>query len=342
MAEDNMNRGLGRAEREEARNEAERLRNTAGHPVAIFSLENKVIRQLMNEVRHAPDQDIAAALQALGALREHYDKKRDLIYPMLDADYHIPGPSLAMWPEDDRIRRELKKAAKAAGEGAAMADGEAVMALLEAIDAMIRREEEVLFPLCVQFFSEEDWLAIRRDLDRYDNSLTGPLAPYSRAPHKEGCEGQDDREETVVRSTMSFDDDEVVLPSGHMSRRHMEAMLQTIPVELTFVDETDTNRYFSKGNTGFRRSLSALDRNVYTCHVPASLPAVRRIIESFRSGERDFVEVWLEKKGEPLYVRYIAVRDEDGNYLGTLECVQNMRFARDHFLKDVDNSTMHR
>ncbi|MDD6348015.1 MAG: PAS domain-containing protein [Lachnospiraceae bacterium] len=339
MAEDNMNRGLGRAEREEARNEAERLRNTAGHPVAVLSQENEAIRRLTDGVRRAADQDRAAALQALGALREHYDKKRDLIYPMLDADYHIPGPSRTMWPEDDRIRRELKKAAKAAGEGtgegAAMADGEGVQSLLEAVDAMIRREEEVLLPLCVQFFSEEDWLAIRRDLDRYDNSLTGPLTSY-RPADKDGCE------EAAGCFAAAAADDEVVLPSGHMSRRHMEAMLQTIPVELTFVDETDTNRYFSKGNTGFRRSLSALDRNVYTCHVPASLPAVRRIIESFRSGEKDCVEVWLEKKGEPLYVRYIAVRDEDGSYLGTLECVQNMRFARDHFLKDVDKSTSHR
>lgn len=124
---------------------------------------------------------------------------------------------------------------------------------------------------------------------------------------------------------------EIQLPSGHMSLQHLEALLQTVPMEMTFVDETDHNRYFSRGNGSFPRSLAALDGDVYACHSAKSVPAVRRVIESLRSGEKDCVEYWIEKKGEPVLVRYLAVRNDAGEYLGTLECVQNMSFAKEHF-----------
>lgn len=127
-----------------------------------------------------------------------------------------------------------------------------------------------------------------------------------------------------------MNDSEIRLPSGHMSSAHMEAMLQAVPVEMTFVDENDENRYFSRGNKGFARNLSALDKSVYSCHAPASQPKVREIIEAFRAGEKDSVEYWLEKKDKTLFIRYIAVRDEEGTYLGTLECVQDMGFALDY------------
>ena len=41
--------------------------------------------------------------------------------------------------------------------------------------------------------------------------------------------------------------------------------------------------------------------------------------------------VWLEKQGRPFYVNYMAVRDQNNNYIGTLELVQDMQFAKEHF-----------
>ena len=82
-----------------------------------------------------------------------------------------------------------------------------------------------------------------------------------------------------------------------------------------------------------KRPTTAIGRDVFSCHPPKVEPIVRGIIESFRNGERDNVAVWLEKVGRPFYVNYMAVRDQNNNYLGTLELVQDMQFAKEYFAR---------
>lgn len=110
-------------------------------------------------------------------------------------------------------------------------------------------------------------------------------------------------------------------------------MLNTIPMELTFIDENSVNRYFNDGDEMklFKRPLMAIDREVFSCHPPKIEPMVRSIIEDFRKGNRDCVDVWNSRDGHPVLVKYMAVRDKDNQYVGTLECVQKMDFAEKHF-----------
>ncbi len=110
-------------------------------------------------------------------------------------------------------------------------------------------------------------------------------------------------------------------------------MLNTMPMEVTFVDHEDINRYFNDGEKVFKRPTTAIGRDVFSCHPPKVEPIVRGIIDSFRKGDRDNVAVWLEKQGRPFYVNYMAVRDKNKKYLGTLELVQDMQFAKDHFAR---------
>ena len=79
----------------------------------------------------------------------------------------------------------------------------------------------------------------------------------------------------------------------------LNAMLNTMPMEVTFVDHEDINRYFNDGEKVFKRPTTAIGRDVYSCHPPKIEPILRGIIESFRKGERDNVAVWLEKVGRP-------------------------------------------
>ena len=68
----------------------------------------------------------------------------------------------------------------------------------------------------------------------------------------------------------------------------------------------------------------------------AYLPATRprwRIIGEFREGTLDRVPVWMDKGGRTMLVIYMAVRDESGEYMGTMELVQDMEFAKEHFSK---------
>lgn len=121
------------------------------------------------------------------------------------------------------------------------------------------------------------------------------------------------------------------MPGGHVTLEQMTALLNTIPLEITFVDDNNINRYFNEGPKLFKRPAMAIDREVFSCHPPKIEPMVRTIIEDFRNGVRDEFPVWVEKQGKTMLVKYMAVRDKDGKYLGTAEFVQEMDFAKEHF-----------
>lgn len=125
--------------------------------------------------------------------------------------------------------------------------------------------------------------------------------------------------------------DEIMMKGGHMTLEQLEAMLNTIPLELTFVDVDNVNRYFNEGPKVFKRPGMAIDREVFSCHPPKIEQMVRKIIEDFQNGMRDQVPVWMNKNGRTMLVTYMAVRDRNRQYLGTLEVVQDMEFARERF-----------
>ena len=124
------------------------------------------------------------------------------------------------------------------------------------------------------------------------------------------------------------------MPGGHMTVPQLTAMLNTIPAEISFIDGENINRYFNEGPKVFKRPGMAIDREVFSCHPPKIEPMVRAIIDDFRSGRRDSVPVWMEKGGRSMLVTYMAVRDKQRGYLGTVELVQDMEFAREHFCRD--------
>ncbi len=121
------------------------------------------------------------------------------------------------------------------------------------------------------------------------------------------------------------------MSGGHLTVAQLTAMLNTIPMEITFVDDQNINRFFNEGPKDFKRPKMAIDREVFSCHPPKIEAKVRMILNEFRAGTLDKVPVWMEKNGKTMLVTYMAVRDPDGNYIGTLELVQDMGFAKEHF-----------
>lgn len=123
------------------------------------------------------------------------------------------------------------------------------------------------------------------------------------------------------------------MPGGHMTIAQLTALLNTIPMEISFIDDNNINRYFNEGPKVFKRAGMAIDREVFACHPPKIEPMVRAILDSFIDGSKDSVPVWMEKNGRTMLVTYMAVRDKKKNYLGTVELVQDMEFAKEHFAK---------
>lgn len=113
--------------------------------------------------------------------------------------------------------------------------------------------------------------------------------------------------------------------TGDLRKEVLDALLETLPVEISFVDENDTVRYFNKdGSRIFPRPPSVIGRKVQDCHPKKSLHKVNQILDDFKSDRRDVAEFWIDMRGRKIYIRYFAVRDKNRKYLGCLEVTQDI------------------
>lgn len=212
-------------------------------------------------------------------------------------------------------------------------------------EEMIYKENHILFPNCAVNFTEEDWMGIYRDAKDYADCLDVHGEVWEEAEN--WLRKEKEAKKTVFKGTKdsqasegeedkagsNFSDGVIHMPGGHMTIRQLIALLNTIPLEISFIDAEDRNCYFNEGPKVFKRAQMALGRSVFTCHPPKVETMVRRIIGEFREGTLDRVPVWMDKGGRTMLVTYMAVRDESGEYMGTMELVQDMEFAKEHFGK---------
>ena len=222
---------------------------------------------------------------------------------------------------------------------------ERLQKVLMRAEEMIYKENHILFPNCAVNFTEEDWMGIYRDAKDYADCLgvhgevweeaenwlrkekEAKKTVFKGTKDSQASEGEEDR------AGSNFSDGVIHMPGGHMTIRQLTALLNTIPLEISFIDAEDRNCYFNEGPKVFKRAQMALGRSVFTCHPPKVETMVRRIIGEFREGTLDRVPVWMDKGGRTMLVTYMAVRDESGEYMGTMELVQDMEFAKEHFGK---------
>lgn len=307
---------------EDYRNKRERageLTRMPGHPLHTFTRENEELLLRIRRIKQAMNEGVDCG-EALGQIKEvatHYAKKGDLLYPHLKVWYGVSGPSDVMWTVDDEIRDELSAQMKESNHDEKWI--QRVDAVLKRIEEMIYKEENILFPVCAVNFTEKDWKEIYRDSKDYGTCFGVQPKVWEEAEAEENPEG-------VTCG------DEIIMPGGHMTLEQLTALLNTIPMEITFIDKENRNCYFNEGHKVFKRPSMAIDRDVFSCHPPKIEPMVRSIISDFQNNRKDQVQVWMEKEGATMLVNYMAVRDKDKNYLGTVELVWNMEFAKKHFM----------
>lgn len=289
-----------------------------GHPLRRLRAENKRITALTEACTNAaePEERRALLQQLKPLISAHYAYKGDLIYPLLETAHATDGPSRVMWAVDFELRQRLSALCRGEGDDASASE------LLERVLNMARREEHILLPLCAELFTTAQWIDLYRDGKEYvfgaEEAERWPLAEARLA---------------TARPASLAAEGTVRLGGGSLTVPQLEALLNTLPCELTFVDAENVNRWFN--DTGeikaFKRPAVALGRDVFSCHPPQVQAQVRGIIQSFKEGSRDTVAVWMNKGGREFLVEYFAVRSPEGEYLGTLESVRDMAFARRHF-----------
>ena len=308
----------------------------SGHPLQTFTLENAALEKLIHRTEQALENDdnnnsiTNELLEQLRQIAIHYARKGDLLYPHLNVQYGISGPSAVMWTVDDEIRDELNALAKQRDQKSTDAWKHRLKTVLTRMEEMIYKESNILFPNCALNFTEEEWYQIYRDAKDYSECF-GVRGDTWEAAETYLHDTASEADTMSVEHAFAGGETRIHLPGGSLTLSQLTALLNTIPLEISFVDVDNINRYFNEGPKVFKRPGMALEREVFTCHPPKIEQKVRRIIEEFRAGTLDQVPVWMDKGGRTFLVTYYAVRDKEEQYLGTLELVQDMEYAKEHF-----------
>ncbi|MBY0024954.1 DUF438 domain-containing protein [Paenibacillus jamilae] len=306
-----------------------------GHPVHTFKLENREIERLVNfklalHAEQFQKEDspkvIYKLLEDLSLLMDvdkHYSRKENLVFPYLER-YGIFGPTKVMWGVDDGIRAAIKDAKKLLTEYNGDRDqiGKALAHIMSEVNEMIFKEENILLPMALSKLTEDEWLKIARESEEIGFCLTAPEREWIPERAEEPVEALEQTEDTSTSGTpQGF----VRFETGIVSVQQLELLLNHLPVDLTFIDENDVVRYFSHGKERiFARTKAVIGRTVQNCHPPQSVHVVEKLLEDFKAGRKDVEDFWIPIKDKFVYIRYFAVRDSEGRYLGTLEFTQNI------------------
>lgn len=299
---------------------------------------------------------LIAALTDLGQLDKHYARKETLIFSFMEK-YGITAPPQVMWGVDDDVRDQLKSLQQyLANDRAAFNPlSEKWVTLKNEIEEMIFKEEAIMVPMTLDVFSLRDWENIAADSFDIGFAFIPEPLPWhpseaslvkevEREPArlaaiqqaKETTEGIADglaAEASTTEETTSehydweqgANPETVVFPTGILKLEQLLAIFQTLPVDLTFVDADERVRFFSEGKKRvFPRTKSVIGREVVNCHPPKSMHIVQQILDDFRSGARETADFWIDIQDRKIYIRYFALKDDAGNYLGCLEVTQDI------------------
>lgn len=294
----------------------------ADHPATVFSRENAALRDLAERIRAlaAGDDDARrAAWQRLMDVDKHYRRKENLLFPYLEKA-GIHGPPQVMWGKHDEIRADLKATWQALRAGEPVDEAAASRALAGVVD-MVAKEEQILLPLCRDVLGDGDWFEVQRQSLDVGYCLVAPTndwAPSGLLPMASEDGGVAAGLDGVVR-----------LFTGSLDLPQLTALLEALPLDLTFVDADDKVRYFSHGSGRvFDRDRAILGRDVRMCHPPHSVHVVERILADFRAGHESRAAFWINVRGRFVHIEYLALRDPQGAYLGCLEVTQDLTDKR--------------
>jgi hypothetical protein len=303
-----------------------------GHPVSLLRAENAGLGAVLDSIaaqlsgRGVPDAAIVIkALQDFNGVRAHYAKKEELLMAQL-YKYGVTGPSQVMWDEDDEIKKELGTLTRAVMDDAdnVLIYKGRIAALVEKARGMMAKEEKILFPLCLRFFTAEEWKKIYRDFPEMGMAFVEKPAKWEEGENWAADELGKVKGQDILAG-------KILLPTGELTVKQLSALLALLPLDLTFIDAEEKLRFFINEGRVFPRPLAALGRDVAECHPPHIVPVVRNLVADFKAKKRSSLEVARYIMGKPILVKYMAVYDEDGEYMGTLEVVQNCEHILEKF-----------
>ncbi len=314
--------------------EKEKVLAPRGHPIHILMEEHKMLLRISDELMSTAREIVAA--QDFGSISQqmkqlvntkhqleesekHYLREENVLFPYIEK-HGVTQPPAIMWMEHGRIReiekniyaiieaREKTRFKEFAGQLERVA-----YALADMLSSHFYKENNILFPTALRLIGEDEWKQIRRQFDEVGYCCFTPQSATLAF----------EKAETLILGPQV--EGVIEFETGKLSKEEMEAVLNALPVDITFVDKEDTVRYFNQSKERiFTRTKAVIGRKVQQCHPQKSIHIVNQILQAFKSGKRDTAEFWIDVKGRLVHIRYLAVRDKNGAYLGCLEVTQDI------------------
>lgn len=298
-----------------------------GHPIHTLMSEHALLMEYASELlllvgslskgerEHKPEY-LARVRQLIGFFVEsesHYLREENALFPGLEK-HGLTGPPKAMWSEHQDIHAVEKKLFDLNSDtDNGLIDNlgklsEASTTLANMLASHFYKENNILFPASMRMFNDQEWDTVVQDFDDIG------YCSYSIRPVGKG-------KPTEIVS----DEGEIVFGSGKLSVQMLETIFSHLPIDMTFVDAKDRVQFFSESPERiFVRSRAIVGRSVQLCHPQNSVHVVEEILDDFRDGKRDSAEFWINLGGKTIHIRYFAVRNSEGEYLGCLEVSQDI------------------
>jgi DUF438 domain-containing protein len=310
-----------------------------GHPVYTFLAENRAARRVLDALQEAlealkaaPDvgrqEQARTRLQELQKYERHYSRQENILFPYLER-HGFTGPASVMWAIHDDIRVEWKTLDGLLNVGpgddsaafSAQID-EVFEPLSAAIREMFYKEENILYPAALEKLSAEEWEKIRAQEPEVGYCYVEPGNQWPPKSVAIEAASPPTKVKMAAEGLLHLD-------TGTLTAQEINRLLTHLPIDITYVDKDDTVRFFSQTRERiFPRSPAIIGRKVQKCHPPTSLHRVQQILDDFHAGRRDEAEFWIQMGAKFIHIRYFAVRDEQGEYQGTLEVTQDIAHIR--------------
>ena len=305
----------------------------AGHPIWILMEEHAKVLDFANklaaiaeDVFDNPSQEnLDGKLPEIDTITnhfkdsiKHYDREENVLFPYIEK-HGITGPSKVMWMEHNQIReieKNLYSLLEKKDDIELAEFAEKFNSLASSLETLLRnhfdKENNILFPAAMQHLSESEFTAVSKEFDEIGYCQFTPVV-------------KDAKEKSKMDTSSQISGNNIAFETGSVTTEQLESLLNTLPVEITFIDDKDTVRYFSKPKDMiFTRTKSIIGRKVQMCHPEKSVHLVNKIVEEFRNGTRDVAEFWLKMGDKYVYIRYFPVRSPEGKYLGCMEVTQDI------------------
>ncbi len=305
------------------------------HPISILIEEHKImlehaeklgaITKMIEEacdVVHVGDElkELQNIIKHLVEAEKHYLREENVLFPTVEK-HGITEPPAIMWTEHNRIREIEKKLDMLVDKWNEMSFYEFKTKLSETAEPFcsmlpshFSKENNILFPASLQVVTPEEWRDARKEFDEIGYCCFTPQRMIA-AMHETK---QEQKVPDVAEDVLSFD-------AGSLTKDEIEGILDSLPVDISFIDREDSVKYFNKAEKRiFVRTKAVIGRKVQLCHPEKSVQIVNRIIEAFKAGKKDVAEFWITLGGRLVHIRYFAVRDKNGRYLGTMEMTQDL------------------